>query len=560
MKYTKIVSIFLLFVASTVSAVAQPLTDYRWTTIDTKGSPTGRHENSFVEYKGKFYLLGGRGINPVDVYDPKTNTWEAKSKSPMQIHHFQAVVYKDAIYMIGAMTGGYPKEPALENIWIYYPEKDKWEKGPEIPKDRRRGGAGTVIYKDKIYMACGIKIGHFSGTNNYFDSYDLKTGEWKVLTDAPHIRDHVPAVVMGDKLWVIGGRNTSVHYQENFGAFFDMVEPHVDYYDFKKEQWFTLKNELPQGTAAGSLVTLNGKIMYIGGEGPQAQAYNLTQCLDTASGKWSQLATLNTGRHGSGAVVYDNKVYIVAGSPVKGGGELKSMEVFSANHKWQSLFNGQNLEGWDIKCVAAERDKKFWYVENGLLVCNSMGSKDHSYIWLQSQKEYGDFELRFKFQSTRENIGNSGIQIRSRWSDEPLVSDVNTQPGWMDGPQIDIDPKNNWRNGFIYDETREVRHWINPVLPDWKIDKEKYAPKKVIHYFENEQQGWNDMTIICNGTKIQTYVNNILVSDYEGTGVLNDEIHKKYNVGMKGHLAFQLHMKGENYLRFKDIEIRELNK
>lgn len=294
--------------------------------------------------------------------------------------------------------------------------------------------------------------------------------------------------------------------------------------------------------------------------GTQAQAYNLTQCLDTATVKWSQLTTLNTGRHGSGAVVYDNKVYIAAGSPVKGGGELKSMEVFSANHKWQSLFNGKNLDGWDIKCVAAERDKKFWYVENGLLVCNSMGSKDHSYIWLQSQKEYDDFELRFKFQSTRENIGNSGIQIRSRWSDEPLVSDVNTQPGWMDGPQIDIDPNNNWRNGFIYDETTEVRHWINPVLPDWKIDKEKYAPKKVIHYFENEQQGWNDMTIICNGTKIQTYVNNILVSDYDGTGILNDEIHKKYNVGMKGHLAFQLHMKGENHLRFKDVEIRELNK
>jgi N-acetylneuraminic acid mutarotase len=311
---------------------SQNLADYRWSTLDTKGQPTGRHENSFVEYKGKFYLLGGRGINPVDVYDPITNTWEAKSKSPIQIHHFQAVVYNDAIYLTGAMTGSYPKEPALEHIWIYYPETDKWKKGPEIPETRRRGSAGIVIYNDKIYMACGIKIGHTSGTNNYFDSYDLKTGEWKQLTDAPHIRDHVPAIVVDDKLWLIGGRNTSVHFEGNFGAFFNAVEPNVDYYDFKKEQWFTLKEKLPIPTAAGSLVNIGKKLLYIGGEGPQAQAYNNTQCLDLETGKWSQLDTLGTGRHGTGALVYDNKIFIAAGSPVKGGGALTSLEVLASEN------------------------------------------------------------------------------------------------------------------------------------------------------------------------------------------------------------------------------------
>ena len=111
---------------------------------------------------------------------------------------------------------------------------------------------------------------------------------------------------------------------------------------------------------------------------------------------------------------------------------------------------------------------------------------------------------------------------------------------------------------MLYDETRDVRHWINPVLTDWRIDKEKNAPAKVIHYFEDEQQGWNDMTIICNGEHIKTIVNNMVVSDYDGSGVLNDKAHVTRKVGMKGHIALQLHMNGDNFLRFKDIEVREI--
>lgn len=552
----KLLFVQIAFIGLNLNAQIKPLKNYRWTTIAAKGDVVGRHENSFVEYKGKFYLIGGRGINPVNVFDPITNTWETKSVSPIQIHHFQAVVYEDAIYLIGAMTGKYPKEPALENIWLYYPEKDKWVKGPEIPKNRRRGGAGTVIYKDKIYMACGIEIGHSSGTNNYFDSYNLKTGEWKTLTKAPHIRDHFPAIVVNDKMYCIGGRNTSVHYPENFGAFFAATIPYVDYYDFVEEKWYTMKETLPFPNAAGGLVKLENNLLYIGGEGNQDQAYNQTQCLDLTTGKWTQLAPLNVGRHGSGAVLYNNKVYLAAGSPTKGGGNMGSIEVFSTEHTWQPLFNGKNLDGWSIKCTDKDKYKNFWTVVDGSILCNSTNSKNHSYVWLQSNGEYANFELRFKFQSHADNKGNCGIQVRSRWADDILVADMNTEPGWMNGPQADIDPKNPWRNGFIYDETLNVRRWLNPDLPNSKIDKETFAPKKVIHYYHNQEPAWNDMTIICDGTRIQTLVNNINVSDYNGEGILNDKKHKKYKVGMKGHIAFQLHAKSQNNMRFKDIEIR----
>ena len=57
------------------------------------------------------------------------------------------------------MTGGYPKEPPMAHIQIYDPKADVWTEGPETPKARRRGSAGTVVYSNKIYMVGGIYLG-----------------------------------------------------------------------------------------------------------------------------------------------------------------------------------------------------------------------------------------------------------------------------------------------------------------------------------------------------------------------------------------------------------------
>jgi N-acetylneuraminic acid mutarotase len=550
---------FFLFFGLDISVKAQSLSDYRWTLIDAKGENevTGRHEDTFIAYRDKFYLMGGRGVNPVNVFDPKTNSWEVKGKSPMEIHHFQAVLVDDAFYLMGAMTGKYPLETPLENIWIYYPEKDVWEKGPEIPVQFQRGGAGAVVYNDKIYQVGGIRLGHTSGTTNLFNSFSLKTGEWEQLTDAPHIRDHFPAIVVDNKLYCVGGRNTSVHYPSDFGAFFSAVEPAVDVYDFSNGKWSTLEEEIPYPSAAGALVKINKKLIYIGGECSWPNASSQTQCLDLETGKWEQLAPLVIGRHGSGAILYKNDLYIAAGSPNRGGGNMSSIEVFSAKHEWEKLFNGQNLDGWEVKCVEQDKAKNYWTVDDGAILCNTKGNNEHQYMWLQSVDEFGDFELRLKFQATGENKGNAGVQVRSRYDETAKIDGEFV--GWLDGPQIDIEPNNPWRNGFIYDETRTARRWISPSLPDWKISKEEYAPKKVFYFNENEGTGWNDVRIVCKGMRIKTFVNNLLVADYDGTGVLDDEGHKKYNVSEKGHIALQLHKNANNYIRFKDIEIREIN-
>jgi len=122
--------------------------------------PVARHEAAFVRVDDKFYLLGGRDIRPVSIYDTNTKVWSEGAKPPIELHHFQPVTYQNKIYLISALTGKYPAETPTEHIYIYDPANDEWSLGDEIPKERRRGSTGNVLYEGKIYISCGIKNGH----------------------------------------------------------------------------------------------------------------------------------------------------------------------------------------------------------------------------------------------------------------------------------------------------------------------------------------------------------------------------------------------------------------
>jgi len=228
-------------------------------------------------------------------------------------------------------------------------------------------------------------------------------------------------------------------------------------------------------------------------------------------------------------------------------------------NEWKDLVKGNSLDGWTVKCVEADKELEFFSVKDGILIANSLGNDQHDYYWLMSDEEYGDFELSLKFQTIKEAGGNSGIQIRSRY-DEKAETEVKGKmvAGWLDGPQVDINPPAPFRNGLIYDETRGHRRWICPSLESYVIDSATYAVPGYIHYHADEGPGWNEMTLLCKGTQIKTIVNGVVICDYDGSGILNDEYHEKYKVGMKGHIALQIHRFNEVYVRFRDIRIREL--
>ena len=204
------------------------------------------------------------------------------------------------------------------------------------------------------------------------------------------------------------------------------------------------------------------------------------------------------------------------------------------------LFNGQTLDGWTINCLPKDKElaATAWTVDQGTILANTIGHKEHFYIMLVTTKEYGDFVLRLRLQVERGITGNSGIQIRSRY---------NAQTGWMEGPQIDINPPGPELTGKLWNEGPGPHRWLSNET----IKGQEF-------YYADQGDGWNDLEITAQGMRIRSVLNGVTVVDYDGAGVLDDELHQQLKVGTQGMIGLQIHSNDELKLRFKDIRIKPL--
>lgn len=301
--------------------VTNPLPAGQWE-ITSENSYTPRHENGFVSVGDRFYLLGGRGAKPTEIYSPNSNSWQTVGFPPQEIHHFQAVTYHNKIYVVGAYTGLFPFEDNVTTILIYDPATDSWQTGAAIP--RARGSSGVVVYEDKIYVVGGVIGGHgpHATTVNWFDVYDLTTNQWETLPDAPNPRDHFNAAVIGTKLYAAGGRITG---SDNFAQ--NVIQA-VDVYDFETASWSVLPNGLPTPRGGSMTAVLNNELVVIGGEGFN-QAWAETEAYNPDTLQWRQLGGLQQARHASQVINCNDNLYIAGGSGAQGGApELLTLERF----------------------------------------------------------------------------------------------------------------------------------------------------------------------------------------------------------------------------------------
>ena len=323
-----------------------------WKQVESKNEPGKRHENAFIKVGDKFYLLGGRGMKPVEVYDPATGMWSEGQMPPVEMSHFQAVTLHGMIYVMGGLKSGWPSETPLSHIMIYDTIEDIWVVGPTIPTARQRGAAGVFVYNEKIYMVCGIVNGHTSGWVSWFDEYDPSTNSWRQLPNAPRARDHFQAAVVEDKLVVTGGRKSG--YQ---GQGFEATIAETDVYDFETGEWSTLPSpagDIPTQRAGCPAVVVGDELFVIGGEsGSQEKAHSEVEVLSLKTKSWRKLPNLNTGRHGTQVIFSEGSLYVAAGCGNRGGApELNSFETYqlpNTNDSKNITFTSGVLKSSDTK-------------------------------------------------------------------------------------------------------------------------------------------------------------------------------------------------------------------
>lgn len=178
--------------------------------------------------------------------------------------------------------------------------------------------------------------------------------------------------------------------------------------------------------------------------------------------------------------------------------------------KGLSLFNGKDLSGWEI--YGTEK----WYVEDGLLVCESGPDKEYGY--LATTQSFKNIDLSLEFKQSAD--GNSGVFFRSSIEGTKIT-------GW----QTEVaPPKHN--TGGIYESYG--RGWL--IKPDPSLDK-------------NLKMGeWNKMRILVVNDEVTTFLNG------QQMIYLKDEKIGK----AAGKIALQIHSGGGIKLMWRNIVVKEL--
>jgi len=71
-----------------------------------------------VKIADRFYALGGRRVQPVDVFNPATKAWTKGKPPPLELHHFQALDWDGKVLVAGAFTGKFPAETPVPKFYL----------------------------------------------------------------------------------------------------------------------------------------------------------------------------------------------------------------------------------------------------------------------------------------------------------------------------------------------------------------------------------------------------------------------------------------------------------
>jgi hypothetical protein len=212
-----------------------------------------------------------------------------------------------------------------------------------------------------------------------------------------------------------------------------------------------------------------------------------------------------------------------------------------ANASFINLFDGQSLAGWDGK-------PEYFSIKEGAIHAETSAAHplQKNTFLIYTNREFGDFELRFDYKCVG---GNSGMQYRS----ERLPDFV------MKGLQADFENTNRFSGMFFEENGRMFMGMpgefvlVKPSTdPKRKCDLEKipFATREQVFAHISDPTAWHSMAVITRGN---TFVH---IIDDKVMSVAVDEDAK--NSRKSGLLGLQVHAGPPMTIDLKNVRIREL--
>jgi N-acetylneuraminic acid mutarotase len=302
-----------------VSPDAAVLDDGWRTTAPVLGGPI--QETAAVAIGDTVYVIGGfnasLGVsNQVLAYDTVGDTWANAPDLPATAHHANAAVLDGRIYVVGFLDG--LSFATHGEVWSWAPGDDAWStQHAAMPEGTERGASVTGAIDGAIYVAGGLR----SGTAvTDVSRYVVADDAWEALPPLGATRDHACGGVIGGHLILAGGRQADIGSTSPATYALDPSagwEPRADMITGRG------------GTACG---VIDDRLIVVGGEGnPDATSgvYPQVEAYDDASDTWTSLGVMPTPRHGMGAAVVGDTLYIPGGATQQSFGAVDTNEAFT---------------------------------------------------------------------------------------------------------------------------------------------------------------------------------------------------------------------------------------
>ena len=216
----------------------------KWSTISPMQRERCRFTLSVVG--NRLYAIGGSSETPEgmgvtldftsfgEVYDSVTDTWTNITDLPGARAQHAATTLESLIFV----TGGLAADHVLSNCRGYDTMTDTWEY--HSPLLTPRADHLCFTFNGEIYVCGGWYDDENVGGRVLADTiecYDISTKVWRVVARIPTPRIHAGIVVVGSRLYIIGGFNSD--------DIFDRATGVIECFDLDKLIW-TTQTSYPQ--------------------------------------------------------------------------------------------------------------------------------------------------------------------------------------------------------------------------------------------------------------------------------------------------------------------------
>ena len=304
-------------IASTTSSLS-PGTKINWSTVAPV--PVGRVEAMSAVVDGKLYVFGGfvnSSFNPTnrsDVYNPVNNTWTQIADLPKHLTHVGTAVDGKDIYFAGGYIGkSTPENPnyggqifATTDVWKYNVDTNSWLAVPPLPE--ARGSGQLAVLNRQLHFFGGVDITRADRGEHWILSLDNIGAGWTKAALMPNPRSHMAGVVIGGKIYAIGGQHNT---DEKL-----VTQNSVHVWNPAKPNTWTAVANLPKARShtSSSTFVMDNRIIVVGGEIAHSKAMADVTAYNPLSNAWTELTPLPIARLSGVAGSIGNQIFFTTGN------------------------------------------------------------------------------------------------------------------------------------------------------------------------------------------------------------------------------------------------------